>query len=84
MEDATAMLRHRKGDALAKKAVKKAVTKKVLTRKVMKKAKGGGGIGTTARRPAFVSAVADPEGNFAVTVEGGEAVAASARRRVGP
>ena len=45
------MLRHRKGDALAKKAVKKAVTKKVLTRKVMKKAKGGGGIGTTAGRP---------------------------------
>jgi len=45
MEDATAMLRHRKGDAMAKKAVKKAakkaVTKKVLTRKVMKKAKGG-------------------------------------------
>jgi len=38
MEDATAMLRHRKGDAMAKKAVKKAVTKKVLTRKVMKKA----------------------------------------------
>ena len=34
------MLRHRRGDAMAKKAVKKAVTKKVLTKKVMKKTKG--------------------------------------------
>jgi len=38
------MLRHRTGDAKAKKAVKKAakkaVTKKVLTKKVMKKTKG--------------------------------------------
>ena len=52
-----------------KKAAKKAVTKKVLTRKVMKKTKGGlfGGPGVDTAR---------------VTVEGGDGVAASARRRV--
>jgi len=56
------MLRHRKGDAMAKKAVKKAVkkaakkavTKKVLTKKVMKKTKGGAHV-TVFGREAPVS-----------------------------
>ena len=61
------------------------MTKKVLTRKVMKKTKGGGGIGTTAGRRVFCEYVGtEGEDVIGVSVEGGNAVAASARRRVGP